>query len=810
MPHLMQDLKYAWRMLLSNPGFTFVALFALILGIGASTAIFSVVNAVLLRPLPFHDPGRLVMVWTDFPNANLFQIGLSEPEFFDVRNQRRLFQAVAAVQSTKVNLTGIAEPERLPILYTSASFFPVLGASPIRGRAYTAEEDFPGRNDVVVLSFELSHRLFGGPDNVIGKKLLLDDRSTTVVGVMPPGFHLGDYAAELWAPIALDPGKIGDRSQHYLRALARLAPGVTVDQARSAMKSLARQLTEEYPQAYINDAWNLKLVGLQNQIVGDIRPALLVLLGAVGFVLLIACVNVANLLLARAAAREREIGIRSALGASRQRLFRQLMTESVVLALLGGVGGLLLAYAATQVLVVIGRGQIPRLGELSVDWRVLTFTLGASLVTGIVFGLMPALQANRPSFSATLREGSPTGQLGRSRLRGGLVVAELAIALMLLIGASLLIKSFIGLRQLNPGFNPKNVLSLQLLLPKTRYPEEAQQTAFFRRAIAEIHSLPSVISVGAVSQLPFSDDYWSSAVLVRGKVLDTATGHPSAEIDWRSVSPGYFETMQIPLERGRTFLPADDEKAQQVAIVDEAMARRAWPNEDPLGKQVQEASFDKVNPWLTVVGVVGKVKHYGLTSEGRELVYRPQLQRAAPFRAMTLVVRSALPPESLLQSIRAKLRALDPDQPLSRVTTMNELVAASIAKQRFYLFVLSAFSVVALVLASVGIYGLVAFSAAQRTHELGIRMALGADRDDVLKLIVGQGLALTLIGLPVGLIAGYAGSRVMSSLLYGVSAGDPFVYLTVTLVLGSVALIASYLPARRATRLDPLIALRQQ
>ena len=811
MTSVLEDLKYTWRTLLGSRTFAGVAIFALALGIGASTAVFSVVNAVLLKPLPYPDPGRLVMVYAVFPLENLFNLGLSEPEFLDVQEQSKTFSASSALLATKVNLTGVDDPERISIVYTSGSFFRLLGLKPILGHTYTEEDDQPGRQDVVLLSYEIWQRRFGGDPGIVGKKILLNDQSRTILGVMPKGFRFGEEDAELWGPIALDRANLAPRSQHYLSMVARLTPGTSVERAQAEMKAIASNLTAEYPQLYSQAEWELHAIPLQDYIVGNVRPALLVLLGAIFFVLLIACANVANLLLARAVTREKEIAIRSALGAGRGRLVRQMITESLVLACLGGFTGLVLASLSTNALISFGAGQIPRLRDLTVDWRVLAFALTVSILTGLIFGLVPALQAKKADLNDVLREGAPTSGLRRSRLRSSLVVAELALALMLLIGAGLMIKSFLGLRETSPGFDPRNVLTLQLLLPRTRYPEPVQQTTFFRRLVEETKALPGVVSVGAVSQLPLSEDYWSSQLLVEGKVLNTVTGHPSAEVDWRTVTPDYFQTLKIPLKSGRYFTEADDENGALVAIVDERLAQRVWPNEDPIGKRLKEASMMEDTPWLTVVGVVANVKHYGLTSTvTRELVYLPQFQRATPFRAMSLVVRTSGRPRLLVEPIRKKVREIDPNQPVSRVTTMEDLLAESIAKPRFYLLLLGIFSGVALILATIGIYGLIAYAVSQRSREMGIRMSLGADRGDVVRLIVGQGLRLTLLGLSIGILAAFTGSRVLTSLLYGVSASDPAIYVLVLLALGSVALLASYIPARRATRVDPAIVLRQQ
>jgi predicted permease len=811
MKSTLQDLKFAWRTLLGNHTFTGVAVFALALGIGASTAVFSVVNAVLLRPLPYHDPDRLVMVSAKFPLEEMAGVGLSEPEVLDIQQQQKqIFSGVAAVYNTKVNVTGTEEPERLPVAYTSASFFRVLGVSPTKGRAYSDEEDAVGHDDVVVLSSELWQRRFGGDPEIVGKKILLNDKSHTVLGIMPRGFRFGEEEAGLWLPIAINPSQLAPRSQHYVSMVARLAPDISLKRAQAAMKIFANTLSQQHPDSYQAGSWEIDVISLQDFLVGNVRPALQVLLGAIVFVLLIACANVANLLLARAVNREKEVAIRSALGAGRNRLVRQMMTESLVLACLGGLTGLLLALLTTHALASFGRGQIPRLTEISADWRVLAFTLLASIATGLLFGLVPAVQVNKTSLNDVLREGAPTSGVRRSRFRNALVVAELAVALMLLIGAGLMVKSFLLLRSINPGFNPHNVLSVQLLLPRTRYPDPAQQTAFFEHVVREVKTLPGVTVVGAVSQLPLSEDYWSSQMLAEGKVLNTITGHPSTEVDWRTVTPDYFRAMEIPLKAGRYFGDGDNEQGMKVAIVDERMAKRVWPNESPIGKRIQEASFTEKKPWLTVVGVVESVKHYNLTSDSRELVYLPQSQRATPYRAMSLVVRTVVPPRGLIDPIRAKVRAIDPNQPVSRLKTMDDLFAEAIAKPRFYLILLSIFSGVALILATIGTYGLISYGVSQRSRELGIRMALGANRGDVLKLIVGQGLVLTLAGLAVGLVAAFSGTRVLAGLLYGVSASDPVTYALVLLALGGVSILASYIPARRATRVDPAIVLRQQ
>ncbi len=811
MDALLKDLRFALRGLRRSPGFAAAAVLCLALGIGANTAVFSVLNAVLLRPLPFEDPERIVLVWEQMLAQDMAEMPASGAEFLDYREQAKSFSEMAALINRYVNLTGEGEPERVAAARVSASLFPLLGADAALGRTFLAEEDRLGNEKVALLSHGLWRRRFGGDRRIVGRKIMVSDEPFTVVGVMPPEFRfkVGMFEHELWVPIAINLDRLPPRDFRGLTLAARLAPGVTLARAQAEMDVIAARFQRDFPEVYPADSgWGVRLEPLQEQIVGDIRPALALLMATVALVLLIACANVANLLLARATARQKEVSIRAAIGASRGGLVRQFLTESVVLALLGGGLGLLLAGLGVRALLAMNPGYIPRLGELRIDPAVLGFTLLVSLATGLLFGLAPALRAFRPDLQGNLKEGGKTsaGGSARHRLRSALVVAEVALALVVLVGAGLLARSLLRLQALDLGFDAGNVLTMQLYLSPTKYPEGAQQVAQTQRLLERLEQLPGVRAAGAVTGLPLSEVQFLVETKVEGHT--SADGQSQPVFDWRPISPGYFRAIGIPLRDGRAFGALDHAAAAPVAIVDEELAARYWPGQSALGKRLMLTTGQPGNKveWRRVVGVVGHVRALGLEGESREQVYTPLPQ--SPFPYVSVALRTSSDPARVADLARQAIWAADPDQPVDHVQTMEEIVRGSAAGRRSYTVLLAAFAGVALVLATLGVYGVMAYSVAQRRHEIGIRMAMGARPADVSQLVVRQGLRLAAVGLLLGAVLSLASSRWVASLLFGVGAGDPVTLVGVALLLGGVMLLASYLPARRAARTDPMVTLR--
>jgi putative ABC transport system permease protein len=804
---LWQDLRYGLRMLLKSPGFTIVAVIALALGIGANSAIFSVVNTVLLRPLPYKAPERLVMVWEDDTKDGHPRDTPAAANYIDWRDQNQVFEGMSAIADVSFNLTGSGEPERISGRRVSANLFSLLGVEPQLGRAFTPEEDQPSAARVAIMSHGLWQRRFGSDAKIIGQSLTLNGQSVTVVGVMPPHFQFPSREDELWIPIAFTSQEAANRGRHYLQVVARMKPGVTLQQAQAEMNTIAARLQQQYPNS--NTGLGATVVSLHEQLVGDIKPALLVLLGAVGFVLLIACANVANLLLARAAGRQKEIALRVALGASRSRLIRQFLTESLLLAALGGVVGLLLSLWGVSLLKAFIPQNISQFKDIAIDAKVLGFTLLISLLTGLIFGLAPAAQTSSFNLNETLKEGgrdSVAGSRG-NRIRGMLVIAEVAVSLILLIGAGLLINSFLRLRSVDPGFSADKLLTMRIVLPTLKYPDQARRTAFYTELVQRIESLPGVQSAAVTNWIPLVSQGDSQGISIEGRP-EPAPGQGPVVVT-RVVSPNYFRTMDIQLLQGRQFNEQDRADAPGVVVISETMARSLWAGEDPIGKRLKVGALSSPTQWLTIVGVVKDVRQFQLNAEPKPQMYMPYEQPTF-FVPSHLVIRTNVEPLSLASAVRGAVWGIDKDQPVSNISTMEDVLSESVARQRFSMLLLAIFAAVALVLAAVGLYGVMSYSVAQRTHEIGIRMALGAQRSDVLKMVVGQGLKLVLIGVVLGLVASFVLTRVMTSLLYGVSATDPTTFLSISLVLISVAMLASYLPARRATKVDPMIALRYE
>ena len=803
----LNDLRYAIRMQRKNPGFTIVAVIALALGIGANTAIFSVVNTVLLRPLPYQDPDRLVMVWEEATKAGYPQDTPAAANFIDWRDQNQVFEGMAATDYTSFNLTGSGEPERLEGRRVSTNLFPLLGVEPQVGRVFTAAEDRPGSERVVVLSHGLWQRRFGGDPGIVGKTLTLNGAGYTVVGVMPARFQFPTVDDEAWVPIAFTQDEATDRGRKYLKVVARLKPGVAMAQAQADMSTIATRLQQQYPET--NTDLGAVITPLHEYLVGDIRPALLILLGAVGLVLLIACANVANLLLARAAVRQKEIAVRVALGARRQRLIRQFLTESIFLSTLGGIVGLVIAYVGLVVLKAFIPENISQARAISIDYNVLGFTLLVAVATGLIFGLAPAIQSIRFNQIETLKEGGRDAATGGSgkRLRGLLVMAEVAISLVLLIGAGLLINSFLRLRNVDPGFNPDNLLTMKIVLPDSKYERMAQRSAFYSELTQRLQSIPGVKSAAVTTNLPLYLQGNSISISIEGRPEPPPGQEPIMVT--RMISPGYFDTMSIPLLKGRQLTDQDTDTSPDVVVISETMARRLWPGEDAIGKRIAIGRIRSQEDWIQVVGVVKDVRQFELNADPKPQMYLTYRQFGF-FDAQDLVVKTNVDPASLAGTIRNAVWEIDKDQPVSNIRTMDTILADSIARQRFSMLLLAIFASVALVLAAVGIYGVMSYSVAQRTHEIGIRMALGAQTSAVLKLAVGYGVKLVAAGIAIGLIAAFALTRVMSTLLFGVTATDPTTFALISLLLVAVAAIASYIPARRATRVNPIIALRYE
>jgi predicted permease len=809
MATLLQDLRYAARLLAKHPGFTFAAALCLALGIGANSAIFSVVDAVLLRPLPYPEPERLVAVWNQMTRRDLPRLWASDAEFLDFRARNEVFSELAGYyQPTNLILTGREEPERLPTAIVSADFFPALGVKAEVGRLFLPQEDTPGNEAVVVLTNGLWKRRFGGDRGIVGQTLNLSGNSFTVVGILPESFRFFPREVELVVPLALDPAKLDPRTSRYLFLLGRLKPGVSVAAAQESITLLASRFQQEHPDVYPADSgWGMLLVPLREEVVGDVRPLLTLLLGAVSLVLLIACVNVANLLLARAAIRQREVALRTAIGASRTRLLRQLLTETLLLALIGGGLGLVLGAWGVRALLSVYRDGLPRAAEVGLDARVFLFTLAASLVAGLVSGLLPALLGSRSALHETLKQGgrSGGGNLALRRLHATLVVAEVALALVLLVAAGLVVRSFARLQQVDPGFRPDQVVTMRLSLPSSRYAEEEKQRAFYRDLVARVGALPGVTAAGAVSNLPLSGSEFMGGYQAEG-ITPEKEGDPIA--DWRSVTPGYFDALRIPLLQGRTFTDGDHDQAQRVVVVDDQLVRRIWGEQDPLGRRLRLSGLGDDAPWLTVVGVVRHVQHYGLDVESREQLYLPFPQ--FPQRGGYLAVRTALEPGAAVTAVRSELREIDRDLPVSEIHPLADLLAESLAPRRFSLFLFALFAAVALALSAVGIYGVLAYSVAQRTREIGLRQALGARQGSILSLVVGQAMKMAAVGVVLGLAGSLVLGRFLGSVLFEVAADDPFTLAAVSLFLLLIALVASYLPAARALRVAPVEALRAE
>jgi putative ABC transport system permease protein len=803
MDTLRQDVMYALRRLARAPGFTLVVIATLALGLGANTAIFSVINAVLLKPLPYDHPDRLVLVSQTWEGkATVY----SPPNFLDLAAQAQAFESLAAIQGLEMTLAGRGAPVRLDGAGVSASFFDVLRIRPIEGRVFREGENEPGKARVAVLGHALWSGRFGADPGAVGQTIQLNHEPYLVVGVAPPGFSY-PRGAEVWTPLEYDSAfRTKARGAWYLTVVGRLMPDVPLERARREVSTIATRLAKAYPE--MDEGVGGTVVSLHEAIVGGSRPALLVLLAAVGLVLLIACVNVANLVFARVIARRAELAVRTALGAGRSRLVRQLLTESLLLGLLGGGGGILLASLSLDTLLGLQPAGVPRLGEVRIDHAVLGFAVALSLLTGLLFGLLPALQMTRGAAATVLREGGRGVRSARDpRIGASLVIGQMALAMILLTGAGLLIRSFGQLRRVDPGFRSDSALTFRISLPEMAYVEESQRTSFFDTLLSRLAALPGVRSTGAVLGLPLGETRFSFTFAVAGRLPLPPQKQPSMEA--RVATTGYFNAMGIPLLRGRGFGPDDTSRSRPVVVLSESAVRRFFPGEDPLGKRITLGwRHGEGHAGGEVIGVVGDVNDFGLSEERPPEIYLPYEQ--LPIESLDVVLRTSVPPRSLAPSAEAVVRELDPDLPLTRVQTLDDIVARSISAPRFYMVLLGLFAGMALLLASLGIYGVMSYAVAQRSREIAIRVALGAPRGSLLRMILGDALVLVFAGVATGLAGALALSRTLATLLFNLSPADPTTLAGMAILLSLVALLASYVPARRATRVDPLVALRSQ
>ena len=800
MDSVIKDIRYGLRSLLKRPGFTAIALLALALGIGANTAIFSLVNAVVIQPLPYPDPDRLVWAWGTVRNG-INRASVAPLDYLDFRNQNKTFENLAASTTLPIsaNLTGSGEPERLSGSAVTGNFFDTFGVRPVLGRGFSLDNEKIGQDQVTVISHALWQRRFGGDPQILNKTLILDSKPHQVIGVMPAQLRL-PQTAELWVPLNFDahPG-MKQRRAHFLRPIGRLKTGVSLSQAQADIDLIAAQIEQQFPDT--NTGWSLGLVSLREQLVGNSRNIVFILFGAVGLVLLIACANVANLLLVRAAARQKEIALRTALGASRWRIVRQMITESLLLSIVGGALGALVARWGVELLVSLSEDSLPTTVNVTIDTTVLAFTLLISILTGVLFGLAPALRTVKVDLIDSLKDGArgAEGTL-RNRTRSLLVVFESAVAVILLIAAGLLVRSLIELQKVDPGFDSNNVLTLSIALPQEKYDGEGKAANFFQQLETRVASLPGVESVGLITELPLTGQLNDISYTVEGRPPvspDQALG-----TDWRRVNQNYFKTLHIPLLRGRNFTEQEVKQGDKVVVVSQQLVANAFPNEDPLGKRII-TMFDST---YEIVGVVGDIRHYSLQTQPFATMYFPDTNAGR----MNLVIRTQGDPMSTVGGVRKEVHALDPDQPIAEVKRMSDWVDSSVGAERYRTTLLTLFAALAMILAATGIYGVMSYSVAQRTHEIGVRMALGARRFDVLKMVVRQGMILTLVGVVLGLAGAFAVTRVMSSFLFGVTAKDPITFGVVALLLMAVAFVACFVPARRATKVDPLVALRYE
>ena len=817
---LMQDIRYALRAFAKNPGFTLAALLSLAIGIGANTSIFSVANALLLRPLPYEDADRLVILWNRSPGLNITEDWFSTAQYLDIKTGHHGFEQVAIAIGGNYNLTGVGDPERVGVIRVSSNLLPMLGVRPARGRLLVPDEDSPGRPATAVLTDGMWTRRYGRDPQMIGKSITINGQPYEVVGILPQSFSLprevlptlyGTEQAEIFLPLPLAPTASQVRTNEDYNIVGKLKLGISLTQAQAEMETITARLRRDFPENYpANGGLKFSIVPLLEQVVGNVRRSLLVLLGSVGLVLLIACANVANLLLSRAVARQQEIAVRSALGASRWRIVRQLLTESILLAVCGGAVGIVICVLSVQWIHVLGTKSIPRLQDVGIDGRVLLFTLLLSVFSGILFGLAPALRVSQLDLNSTLKDAS-RGSAGTSAVWGRgnnvrrlLVISELALSVVLLIGAGLLIRSFARLQNVSPGFNPRDVLTFDLTMTGRKYNDKQVILNTYRQLWERLEHLPGASAAGGVTSLPLSQAFAWTPITVEGRT--PLPGEKFLNADERLVGGHYFEAMGIPLRRGRFFNEQDDATKPRVVLVDEYMADQLWPGQDPIGKRIHIVELKSDDPWQTVVGVVGRVKQDSLDSDPRIAFYLPHTQ--FPTRAMTVALRGGTDPAGLVSAVKSELRNLGPDLPMYYVRTMGQRVDESLAQRRFSMLLLGVFASVALMLATIGIYGVMAYLVNQGTREIGIRMALGATQRNILSLVVRQGMALALSGVAIGLAGAFLLTRLIRSLLFGVEATDPVTFVGISLLLALIALLASYIPAQRAARIDPMVSLR--